>query len=153
MGIHCTIQEKSVDAAMHVVRTRFAHNVDGSACGRSQVGGIVAAVDLEFLHCVLADGRAHAAGIIAGLTAVHGNVVPSSIASVERKAALRCLFHAKILVTCQPRGIGNTGSEQSECEVVAPVDGEVGDVLLAYSVSLASSFGFYHGRFARHLDY
>src|ERR1700691_3064200 len=45
------VTEKS---AVHFVGARLGHNVDGGPAGPAQLGGIVATVDLEFLHRVLA---------------------------------------------------------------------------------------------------
>ena len=61
------------------------------------------------------------------------------------------LLDPKILVPGQPRGIGDPGREQGKREVIAPVDGQIGDVLLRDSVRLAASFRFDHRRLVRDL--
>ena len=57
------VAEKAIDRAMHVVGAGLGDNVDGSAGGSAQVGGVVTAIDLEFLHIILVDGQANAAAV------------------------------------------------------------------------------------------
>ncbi len=54
----------------------------------SQVRGVVAAIDLEFLHIVLAYRQPHATAIARGLATVDRYAVSSAIAAVERQSAL-----------------------------------------------------------------
>ena len=63
LGVHGIVAEKTIERAMHIVGAGFGHYVDGRTGGCAQVGGVVAAIDLEFLHIVLAYRQAHAAAI------------------------------------------------------------------------------------------
>ncbi len=81
---------------MHSVGAALAHDVDAGAAGAAQVSAVVCAVDLEFLHCVLAQREANAAGVVVGFTAVHGHAVAPAVAPVKGEAALRSLFHAEV---------------------------------------------------------
>ena len=121
-GIHRIITEKAVETAMHVVGAGFRHNVDGCATGPTEFGGIVAAVDLEFLHRILAQGQAHAALIVIGFATVHGHAVSPAIASVKRRSALGRLLHTKILVVSQPGRVSRARHQQGESKVIAAAD-------------------------------
>ena len=81
---------------MRCVGARFSDNVDGSATCTTEIGGIVAAIDLEFLHGILTYVQTDSACIIVRLAPVDGDAVASAVASIKREAALRCLFHAEI---------------------------------------------------------
>ncbi len=82
-GVQSIIAEEAEEPAVHGVGARLGHNVDGSATGPTQLGGVVAAVNLKFLHCILAQGQADTAGVIVGFAAVHGYAVTSSVAAIE----------------------------------------------------------------------
>src|SRR5215469_100436 len=97
---------------MKVVGSGLGHDIDRSAARRAQISLVVASVDLEFLHRVLAQRRAHSTCIVACLAAIYRDAVATAIASVEGKAALRGLLHAKVLVTSQARGVGYAGRQQ-----------------------------------------
>ena len=87
-------------------------------------------VDLKFLDVILAQSQALAAAIARGLATVNRDAVSSAIAAVERQAALRRLLDSEILIPRQPAGIGDSRREQRKRKVVAPVNGQVGDILL-----------------------
>jgi len=129
-----------------VISARFCDDIDGRAGCAAQIGAIVAAIHLELLHGVLTHRQANAASIVAGLAAVNGDAVAAAVAAVEGKAALRSLFHAKILIVREAGGIGDTGEEQGKIEIVAAVNREVIDILLGDGVGLAATFGFDDGR-------
>ena len=65
---------------------------------------------------------------------------------------MRRLLDSEILVSGEPGGIGDAGREQGKGKVIAPVNRQVGDVLLNDSVRLAASFSFHHGRLVGNLD-
>ena len=94
---------------MHCVAAGLGDYIDGCAGRRSEVRAVVAAIDLEFLHIVLADGQAHATTIARGFAPVHGYAISPAIAAVERKSALRRLLDSEILVSGQASRIGDAG--------------------------------------------
>src|SRR5205807_9536329 len=55
--IQGVVAEKAVQAAVQIVGAGFGNDVDGGAAGRAQFSRVVAAVDLEFLHRILAEGE------------------------------------------------------------------------------------------------
>ena len=127
---------------MNFVGAGLGHNVDGTARRSSQIRRVVAAIDLEFLDRILADRETHAASIISGFATIHGDAIASAVAAVKGMSTLRCLFYSEILVAGQPRGVGNARRQQSKCEVIAAINGQVSDVLLVDPVGLASPLGF-----------
>ena len=137
---------------MQIVCTRFGHDVDGRATGSAQVGRVIAPVDLEFLHCVLAQGQTHAAGIVVGLAAVNCDTVASAIASVKRKPALRSLLYAEICIISNGVGIAHARHKQCKGQIVAAIDRQIFYVLLCDRIGLAASFGLDHGRHRGDLD-
>jgi len=137
---------------MHVVRAGFGNDVDARASRSAQIGGVVAAIHLEFLHRVLAQGEAHATGIVVGFTTVDGHAVSPAIASVKRKPALRRLLHSKILVIGEPRGIRHTRHQQRETQVIAAVNRKIRDVPVGQRVCFAAALRFHHGRLRVHFD-
>ena len=54
------VAEKVVDIPVKLIRPAFRDDVDDATGGASELGVISVSVDLEFLHRLLADGRAHA---------------------------------------------------------------------------------------------
>src|SRR5215472_6873963 len=95
-SIHGVVAEKSINGAVQGIGSRLAYDVDGSAAGRAQLAVVVGAVDLEFLHRVLAKVHQHGAGIAVELPSIHGDIVPTPVASVERESGLRGLANTKI---------------------------------------------------------
>src|SRR5208282_887690 len=152
-GVHGIVAEKTIESAVRSVGARLGDNVDGRAGGCSQVGAVIAAIDLKFLYVVLAYGKANAAAIARGLATVDGDAVAAAIAAVERQPALRCLLDSEILVTRESSGIRYTRREQSKRKVIAPINRQVGNILLRDRVGLAASFRFHHRRLVGHLDY
>ena len=63
-----------------------------------------------------------------------------------------CLLDSEVLVPGQPAGIGDTGGEQGKREVIAAVNGQVGDVLLCDGVGLAAALGFDYGWLIGYFD-
>src|SRR5262249_14333627 len=122
--IHGIVTEEGIEAAMQIVGSRLADDVDTGSAGASQLSRVIAAVDLELLHSILAQCEARSAGIIVGFAAIHGHAVATAVASIEREPALRRLLDAKILVSRHPSGIRNSGRKQSESQVIASVDGQ-----------------------------
>jgi hypothetical protein len=86
---------------VHIVGAGLGHNIDRSAGGGTQIRSVIAAIDLEFLHIVLAYRQAHAAAIARGLAAIDGYAVSPAIAAVKRQPALRSLLDSEILVPSQ----------------------------------------------------
>ncbi len=59
-----------MDAAVNIVGARLGHNIDGSTGGSPKIRTVVTAIDLKFLHIILADRQPHATAIARGLAAV-----------------------------------------------------------------------------------
>ena len=95
-SIQDVIAEKTIQASMELVGPGFRYDVDDRAARAAQLRGIVAAVDLELIHGILAQIQTCAAAIIVGFTSVYSHTVSSAVAPVERKAALRRLFNAEL---------------------------------------------------------
>ena len=143
------VTEIAKEAAMNIIASGFGDDVDGRAAGAAEVRSVIAAVDLEFLHGILAHVQADAASIVIYFAAVHGNAVAAAIASVERKSALRRLLNAVILVRGEPSRIRDCRRQQRKGQVVAAVDGQVADRLLCYHVGLSASLSFDDWRLGR----
>ena len=126
LSVHGIVAEKTIETAVKVVSAGLGHNIDGSAGGPAEVRAVVAAIDLKFLHCVLAHGQAHAAAVSRGLSTVDRYAVAATVAAVERQAAGGRLLDSKILVAGKPGGIGNPRRQQRKRKVIAPVNRQVG---------------------------
>jgi len=135
---------------MFLVRARLRHDVDGCAARPSKFGRVVAPVNLEFQHGTLAQVRPHSAGIVIKLAAIHGHTIPSAIAAIEGKPALRRLLNSKVCITGQPRGVCDSRGQQGVGEIVAAVDGQFFDVLLVDGVGLVGQLGFHRRRLRRY---
>ena len=144
--IQGAVAEIAVHAAVDLVAAGFCDDVHGRARGAAQIRAVVASVHLKFLDRVLAHGEAHAAGIVARFAAVNRDAVAAAVAAVKGKAALRSLLDAKILIVREPGGVGDTGQQQGEVEVIAAVNRKILDILLRDGIGLAATFGFDDGR-------
>ena len=151
-GVQSVVAEEAKSGSMQRIGAALGDDIHRGAVGAAQFRAIVAAVDLELLHCVLAHGEAHAAGFIIGFAAIYGNAVAAAVAAVERKSTLRRLLHAEILVRGELRGVGNTGSKQRKAEIVTAVDRQVFNVLRGDHVRLMAAFGIDHRRFGSDLN-
>src|SRR5215472_12918618 len=87
-GIKRIIAEIAEEGAVRIIAAGFGDDVDRCTAGAAEVGSVITAVDLKFLHSVLAHVEAHAAGIIVDFAAVNGNAVAAAIAAIEGKTAL-----------------------------------------------------------------
>src|SRR5262249_25782057 len=70
-GIQAVMAEKTKQGAVHPVGAGAGDDVDDAAAGAAQLGRVVAAVDLEFLHGLLTDGRANTAEAVVDLASVY----------------------------------------------------------------------------------
>ena len=137
---------------MQVVGARLRHNVDGGPARSSHVRAIIAAVDLEFLHRVLAQRQAHAPFIVVGLPSIHRHAVAPAVAAVEGKSAAAELLDPIVRIIRQPGGVGNSGRQQGEAQVVPPVNRQIVDIDLGQCVRLARLFCVHRRRLGRHFD-
>src|SRR5262249_13360002 len=141
--VHGIVTEVSEQRAMHVVGSALGDNIEGTSAGAAQVSTVVGAVDLELLPCILAQGKAHAAGVVVGLTAVHSHAVATAVATIKGEAALRRLLYAEVLVARHTSGIVYARHQQRKSKIVAPVNGQILDVLVRDLVCLVTSLSFY----------
>ena len=105
---------------------------------------------MELLNRVLAKGQPNSARVIISFSTVHGDAIASAVAPIKREAALRGLLNPKILVRGKPCGIRDTRSEQSKSEVIAPINREIGDIVLRERVGLACPLCFHERRCGGH---
>src|SRR5438552_2457362 len=100
---HCCAHRAAQTRNLRAIALRSQPACNGLlSCRRSE---IVAPVDLEFLHRILAYVQAHTTRIVVCLASIDGYVVAPSVAPVEREAALRGLLHSKIGVVGNSVGI------------------------------------------------
>src|SRR5260370_35734900 len=119
------VREKVGETGVQAGGAWRGDDVDGCAARAPEFSCIIAPINLEFLHAILAEVRADSAGIIIELTTIHGNAVSSAIAAIEGKPALRRLFHSKVCVTGQPGGVSSSRNQQGVGEIVTARDGQV----------------------------
>lgn len=146
--IERTVAEKSEQAAMKGVGSGFGDNVDRRAAGSAQLRRVVVAVDLKLVDRILADRKAHAAGIVIGLAAVYGYAAAPAVAAVDGKSALRGRLHAVVVVAGDDVRVAHTGHQQRKGEVVALADRQVFNQPRADRTRLAAAFSFDHWRSA-----
>ena len=115
---------------MVVIGSGLGNDVDvGPAC-TTQAGSIVAAVNLEFLNALLAEGKANAASVIIRFSAIDRHTVASAIAAIKRETASRGLHNPVVLAAGDMHRIADARREQRVGEIVAPVNRKLGDVLI-----------------------
>ena len=66
---------------------------------------------------------------------------------------MRCLLDPEICVRSQSGGIGDARHQQGKRKVVAPVDRQIGDILLGNCVGQTSPLSFHHRGFRVDLDH
>src|SRR5260370_2185710 len=132
------VREKVGETGVQAGGAWRGDDVDGCADRAHEFGRIIAPINLEFRHAILAEVRADSAGIIIELTTIHGNAVSSAIAAIEGKPALRRLLNSKVCVTGQPGGVCSSRNQQGVGEIVTAVDGQFFDELLVDSVCLVA---------------
>src|SRR6185437_2055275 len=62
--IQRVIAEQSKQAAVNVVGSGLAHDVDGRSAGAAEIGSIITAIYLKLLHCLLAQIQTDAARVV-----------------------------------------------------------------------------------------
>ena len=112
-GIERLITEIAEEPAVQLIGAGAGNDVDDTAGGAAKLGGIVAAVDLEFLDRVLADILADAAGGIVHLAAIHRDGVATAVGTIEGETAMGSLLHAEIGIVGERGGIHDAGRQQS----------------------------------------
>src|SRR5215472_4251468 len=105
--IHGVVADENEQSAVYGVCSRLSNDVDRGAAGGPEFCRVVAAVDLELLHRILADVQTYSARVIVGLAAIHHHAVASSVTPVKRETALRRLLHSEICVAGNLRGIAH----------------------------------------------
>ena len=138
---------------MHLVGAGLGDDVDHPAAGPAVFRRVVAAVDLELLHRILAQCEADAAGIVIRFRPIHGDAVSAPIAAVEGEAALGRLGDAEVGVVGKRVRIHHTRHQQGVGEIITAVDGQSPDVLLGDGIRLMRFFQFHQRSFRRDDDF
>ena len=141
-----SLRKKANRPAVQGVGAGLGDDVDGSAAGPTQLSGIVAAVDLELLHRVLADIQTHTTGLVVRLATVYGHAIAAPVAAIKGQATLWSLLHAVVGVTGDDVGVAHARHQQGEGEIVAAIDGQIGNLPFANAIRLAAPGSLNHRR-------
>src|SRR5262249_30798877 len=125
---------------LKLIRPTLRDDVDVAAARAPEFGVEVAAVDLELLDRLLADGRAHAVGrdvvVVHAVNrhAVGAPILPGEIELRGRNLPRQVVGESRIL-------FHHAGREQREAQEIAPVDRQVLNRLFSQRVGLLRALG------------
>ncbi len=113
-SIHGIVAEKAEESPVQIIGAGLGDDINCRAARTTQFRPIIASVDLELLHGILAQVQSDTARVVVGFPAVDRDAVPPAVAAIEGQTALWCLFDAEVRVVSNGVRIAHPRRQQGK---------------------------------------